>query len=65
MHDNDKHTIEADAFEDTVSELVYRLQIAREGSAEYRMIERQLICIRHGSELGGLIIEGFELRAES
>jgi hypothetical protein len=64
MHDNDNDTIEADAFEAKVSELVYRLKTAREGSAEYRMIERQLICIRHGSELGGLIIERFGMRAE-
>ena len=44
--------------------LVRRLDAAREGSAEHRMVVRQLIGIRDFSELGGLIIEEFEMGAE-
>ena len=47
--------------EATIRRLVDRLNAAREGSAEYRMIVRQLVGIRKTSELGGLIIEGHEL----
>jgi len=44
--------------------LVYRLDDAREGSAEHKMIIRQLVGVRDSSELAGLIIEEFEMRAE-
>jgi hypothetical protein len=52
---------EAEELESIVRTLAYRLREAREGSAERRMIERQLDGIRNGSELGGLIIEEFEM----
>ena len=54
-------TAEEIALEDTIGDLVYRLKRAREGSAEYKMIERQLTGIFHGSQLGGLIIEEYEM----
>ncbi|MGV7216855.1 hypothetical protein [Bradyrhizobium sp. UFLA05-112] len=57
-------TAEEIALEDTIADLVYRLKHTREGSAEYKFIERQLTGIFHGSELGGLIIEEYEMRAE-
>ena len=38
-----------------IERLVQRLNAAREGSAEHRTIVRQLIGVREGSELGGLI----------
>ena len=46
--------------EEVVSDLAYRLRRASEGSAEYRMIVRQMEGIRHGSELGGLILEEYD-----
>jgi hypothetical protein len=55
--DDDERSLEA-----TIRTLVYRLNDAREGSAEYRMIERQLIGLRN-SELGRLIIEDYEMSA--
>ena|SRR5215831_15266687 len=52
---------EADKLEALIQELVYRLDDAREGSAEHRMLQRQLVGIRDGSEgeLGCLIMEDF------
>jgi hypothetical protein len=50
--------------EATIKQLIARKDAAREGSAEYRMIVRQLIGIREFSQLGRLIIEDFEMRAE-
>jgi hypothetical protein len=44
-----------------IARLVNRLDAAREGSAEYRLIERQLVGLRDGSELGGLIIEEYDM----
>lgn len=41
---------------------MYPLDDARDGSAEYRMIERQSIGMRNG-ELGQLIIEAYEMSA--
>jgi hypothetical protein len=43
--------------EEILIQLDRRLQAAREGSAEHRMILRQMEGIRHGSELGGLLME--------
>ncbi|MGY8663143.1 hypothetical protein Q3C01_12335 [Bradyrhizobium sp. UFLA05-109] len=57
-------TAEEIALEDTIADLAYRLKHAREGSAEYKFIERQLTGVFHSSELGGLIIEEYEMRAE-
>ncbi|MCP3459777.1 hypothetical protein [Bradyrhizobium sp. CCGUVB23] len=57
-------TAEEIELEDTISDLVYRLSHAQEGSAEYKFIERQLTGIFHGSQLGGLIIEEFEMSGE-
>jgi hypothetical protein len=39
---------EEQALETVIRDLIYRLHDAREGSAAYRMIERQLIGIRNG-----------------
>jgi hypothetical protein len=43
--------------------LVYRLDDARKGSAEHRMIKRQLIGLQRGSELRRLIIEDHVMSA--
>jgi hypothetical protein len=43
--------------ENIVRQQVYRLYEAREDSAEQRMILRQMEGIRHGSELGGLLMQ--------
>ena len=58
MNDN---ATEADKLEALIQELVDRLDDAREGSAEHRMLQRQLVGIRDGSEgeLGMLIMEDF------
>ena len=48
---------EDDELEATIRRLFYRLEDAREGSAEHRMIVRQLIGLREGSEVGRLIFE--------
>jgi hypothetical protein len=47
--------------EEAVRQLAYRLRRAREGSAEYKMIVRQMDGIRHGSELGGLLMEEYDI----
>jgi hypothetical protein len=54
---------EEEELEATIRTLVYRLDDAREGSAEHRMIIRQLQGIRDFSQLGRLIIEDFEMSA--
>ena len=54
-------TPEDDELEDTIRQLFYRLDDAREGSAEYKMIVRQLNGLRRGSQIGGLIFEEFEM----
>ena len=46
----------------TMTELVARMNAARRGSAEHRMIVRQLIGVRDSSELAGLIMEEYEMR---
>jgi hypothetical protein len=53
-----------DELEAIIQRLVYRLDDAREGSAEHKMIIRQLVGVRDSSELAGLIIEEFEMRVE-
>lgn len=50
-------TAEELELEATIRRLVERLYEVRDGSAEYRMIERVLEGIRHGSELGGLLMQ--------
>ena len=55
-------TPEDDALEDTIRQLFYRLEDAREGSAEYKMIVRQLTGLREGSEIGRLTFEEFSMR---
>jgi hypothetical protein len=54
-------TPEDDELEDTIRQLFYRLKDAREGSAEYKMIVRQLRGLREGSEVGRLIFEEFSM----
>jgi hypothetical protein len=46
---------------ETVRQLAYRLRHAREDSAEYKMIVRQLEGIRRGSQLGGLLMEEVDI----
>jgi hypothetical protein len=48
--------------ENTIRRLIALMDAAREGSAEYRMIVRQLIGVRDSSELRGLIIEEYARR---
>ena len=55
-------TPEDDALEDTIRQLFYSLEDAREGSAEYKMIVRQLTGLREGSQIGRLIFEEFSMR---
>jgi hypothetical protein len=50
--------------EQTIDRLVDRYHAAREGSAEHKMIIRQLQGVRDGSQLGGLILEEYEMRGE-
>jgi len=47
--------------QDIIRRLAYDLLDARDGSAEYRMIERQLDGIRHGSELGYLLMQEYDM----
>jgi hypothetical protein len=54
-------TPEDDELEATIGRLFDRLEDAREGSAEYRMIVRQMKGLRN-SEIGGLIFEEFSMR---
>jgi len=57
-------TPEDNALEATIRDLFYRLERARESSAEYRMIVRQLKGLQEGSEIGGLIFEEFNIFGE-
>jgi hypothetical protein len=50
-------------WKDIIRRLFYRMDDAREGSVERRMIVRQLIGLREGSEVGRLIFEGFNMIA--
>ncbi|MBR0719212.1 hypothetical protein [Bradyrhizobium liaoningense] len=49
--------------EDIIRQLADRLEQAREGGAEHRMILRQMNGIRHDSELGSLLIEEYDIGA--
>ena len=42
--------------------MFYRWEDAREGSAEYKMIVRQLTGLLEGSQIGRLIFEEFSMR---
>ena len=44
-----------------VKRLAYQLHAAKEDSAEQQMILRQMEGIRHGSELGGLLMEEYDM----
>jgi hypothetical protein len=46
--------------EEIITQLDARLREVREGSAAHKMILRQLDGIRHGSELGGLLMEEYD-----
>jgi hypothetical protein len=52
---------EHDELEDTIRQLFHRMGNAREGSAEHKMIVRQLIDLREDSEVGRLIFEEFNM----
>jgi hypothetical protein len=54
-------TAEEIELEDIIRQLAYRLLDAREDSAEYKMILRQMEGIHHGSELGSRIIEEYDI----
>jgi hypothetical protein len=47
--------------ENTIWRLIALLDAAREGSAEHRMILRQLAGVRNSSQLAGLIMEEYEM----
>jgi hypothetical protein len=47
--------------EEIIKRLAHQLYEADEDSAEYRMIERQMEGIRHGSELGGLLMQEYDM----
>jgi hypothetical protein len=46
--------------ENTIRRLIALHDAAREGSAEYRMVIRQLTGLRDSSELAGLIMDIFQ-----
>ena len=50
---------EEEELEATIKTLVDRLNDAREDSAEYRMVVRQLVGALEGSQLGRLILEEY------
>jgi hypothetical protein len=50
--------------EATINRVMDRVGDVREGSAEYRMIVRQLIGLREGSQLGRLIFEEFTMSGD-
>ena len=50
-----------DELEATIRQLFYRMDDTREGHAEHKMIVRQLIGLREGSEVGRLILEEFNM----
>jgi hypothetical protein len=52
---------EAEELESIIDDLAYRSRHLREGSAEHRMIVRQLAGIPRGSQLGALIIEEYDM----
>jgi hypothetical protein len=52
---------EGDELEELIRDVLYRLRDVREGSAEFRMIVRQLKGLREGSQLGRLIFEEFAM----
>src|SRR3954466_7379494 len=54
-------TAEELVLEKIIRDLVERLQDVGEGSAEQKMIERQLEGIRRGSQLGGLLMEEYDM----
>jgi hypothetical protein len=54
-------TAEELELEQTLRQLVDRLDVAREGSAEQRRVLRMMDGIRHGSELGGLLMEEYDI----
>jgi hypothetical protein len=61
MYDSDiPKTDEELELEEVVRQLAYRLREAREGSAEYKMIVRQMEGLR-GSELGSLLMEEYDI----
>ena len=54
---------EEEELEATIKTLVDRLNDAREDSAEYRMVVRQLVGALEGSQLGRLILEEYAMSA--
>jgi hypothetical protein len=54
-------TAEEIELEEIITQLDARLREVREDSAAHKMILRQLDGIRHGSELGGLLMEEYDM----
>ena len=54
-------TAEELELEGIIYRLAHQLREAQEGSAEYKMIERQMEGIRRGSELGGLLMQEYDM----
>ena len=49
---------------EAIGSLFHRMNAAREGSAEHRMIVRQLIGLRKSSEIACLIFEEFSMKGD-
>jgi hypothetical protein len=58
---DDPKTAEEIELGDILRRLAHRLEDAREDSAEYKMILRQMDGIRRCSELGGLLMEEYDI----
>jgi hypothetical protein len=56
----DTETLE---LQDAIMQLDAQYRAARPDSAERRMIERQMGGIRRGSELGGLLMDEYDMSA--
>jgi CO dehydrogenase/acetyl-CoA synthase gamma subunit (corrinoid Fe-S protein) len=52
-----------DQIKTAIRQLIARRKAVRKGSAEDRMIDRQLIGIRDSSELADLIMQDFQMSA--
>jgi hypothetical protein len=52
---------EREELEELINDLLYRAKDAREGSAEHRMIVRQLKGLRNGSQMGRWIFEELDM----
>jgi hypothetical protein len=54
-------TTEERKLEQLLTELIERLNDADEGGAEYKFILRQMEGVRRGSQMGGLLMEEYDI----